>query len=303
MKVVIDADQMIYSCGFAAEGEPLSHSLKLVKNKIEEILSVTGADEYEIYLEGKGNWREDMAWDYKANRTSRKPTHFADIRTYLMENWDAKEVFNMETDDMVSMKLWEDFRDNEGKGVILSSVDKDLKNTPGWHYNPMKQEKFWVNEDQARRHYWWQVLAGDRTDNIPGLPFCGKATRDKFGLTRAAAKGCGAASAKAILSQSEKHEEEPNVYEAYVHWAIEADVDRDRCFDYLCEQMALLWMVRELDEYGDPVLPQANGAMFDDIWETVEKDLAKGKGAEGEGKSENSDTPEQEARDEEAGVE
>jgi len=61
--------------------------------------------------------------------------------------------------------------------------------------------------------------------------------------------------------------------------------------------------VRELDEYGDPVLPQANGAMFDDIWETVEKDLAKGKGEEREGKSENSDTPEQEAGDEEAGVE
>lgn len=194
-KVIIDGDQMVYSCGFASEGEPISHTLRLLRNKMEQIIADTGASEYELYLEGKGNFREALDWDYKGTRPNRKPASFDECKEYLQNVWNAKLVEGMETDDMVSIRLYE-----SGTDTILSSPDKDLKNTPGWHYNPNKRDIFHVSEEQAERHFWFQMLMGDRVDNIKGLPYCATRTVDRLKLTKAARKGCGEATAKRIIS-------------------------------------------------------------------------------------------------------
>ena len=50
MHVAIDIDQTIYSCGFAAEGEDISHALGNVKRKIQEIIQNTNADTWSIHM-------------------------------------------------------------------------------------------------------------------------------------------------------------------------------------------------------------------------------------------------------------
>lgn len=261
MKVVIDGDQMLYACGFAAEGEPLSHSLKLLKNAINEILKDCRTESYELYISGKDNFRDDIAVTqvYKGNRDNRKPEFYGDMVHYLISAWGAQPVNGMETDDMVSIRLWEDFvacgGDKDKATIILSSPDKDLKNTPGWHYNPRTKKLQWFTEEQSMRHFWFQMLFGDRVDHVKGLPYLPVEKCEEWGVTKRAAKGVGEASAKQIMSDTQTAEEaEKRVWEAYRAWGEDAGLDEEEVTAYFTEQANLLWMVRELNEFNEPVM-------------------------------------------------
>lgn len=277
MKVVIDADQMVYSCGFAAEGEPLANALHLVKKAHARILENSGADEYEMFIGGDGNFREEVAITatYKGTRTGRKPEFYKEIRQFMIDNLGAQQVDGMEADDRVSMLLWQDFCKADGDKdlttIIVSSGDKDLNNTPGWHYHPVKETKYWVSPKQAERHFYYQMLAGDRVDNIKGLPYCTEFIRDKYKLSKAAAKGCGDGSAKKIMEASAYFIEA--VYECYCHWALSAGLDLTYLGEYMAEQGGLLWMVREFDALGDPVLWKPDLNLLAESWSKARGDL------------------------------
>lgn len=48
--------------------------------------------------------------------------------------------------------------------TCICTTDKDLLGTAGWHYNWDKQDKpSWVTEEEARRFFYWQMLTGDKT--------------------------------------------------------------------------------------------------------------------------------------------
>lgn len=267
MKVVVDGDQMIYACGFASEGEPHSHTFKLLKNAMNQILADCGTEEYELYIGGKGNFREDIDFAYKANRTARKPESYEACREYLINNWGANVCDGMETDDVVSMKLWEDYVSTGGENIILSSPDKDLNNTPGWHYNPRSREKRFISPQQADRHFWMQMLWGDRVDNIPGLPVTPHKIIEEYGLSKHARRGCGEGTAKKLM-KAEPTNYINMVYRCYVLYCLEEGWDKDAGFEYLEQQGQLLHMLREVDEFGEPKMWQAHGALWDDIWET-----------------------------------
>lgn len=59
---------------------------------------------------------------------------------------------------------------------VVVSPDKDMKNLAGWHYNPNKKELVIVDEDAASYNFWLQMLMGDTTDGIPGIPKIGPKT-------------------------------------------------------------------------------------------------------------------------------
>ena len=258
MHVVIDADQLIYSAGFAAKGEPLSHVLNLVKKGIAKIIEGSGAKTHQLYIGGSGNFREELTFDYKANRTADKPEYYAEIKQYMRDTHDAITVDGMETDDMVSVILYEDFvryaGDKNLTTIILSSPDKDLKNTPGWHHNPRTDEVFWVTEEQAGRHFWYQMALGDSSDNIKGLPYCTDEMIFKYSLPKSARRGCGKATARKLLEQTTSVEEAKQaVTECYIAWGESEEWSDNQTYDYMNLQGKLLWMCRELDEVGDPI--------------------------------------------------
>ncbi len=271
MHCVIDAEQMIYACGFASKGEPLSHTLKLIKNKIEEIIKHSGADTYQVYIEGKGNFREEIAFTkgYKANRKAEKPPTFEDCKEYMRNVWGAIEVEGMETDDQVSILLYENFALGL-QDVILSSPDKDLKNTPGWHYYPATKEKVWISENQAMRHFCFQLLTGDGVDNIPGLPYTSANTRAVYGIRKT--KGCGKVSAKKILAESATWEIAlEDVVVAYLSWGEEEGMSEVQTLEYFMEQARLLWMVRELDSEDKPVMFELSEEIYDRARDRIPK--------------------------------
>jgi hypothetical protein len=258
MHCVIDGDQMLYACGFASKGEPISHTLRLIKNKLNEIIEHSQCDTYQVYVEGKGNFRESIAYTkgYKANRTSDKPPSFDEAKQYMVDVWNAELVEGMETDDMVSILLYQDYlctMGGDAPSVVLSSPDKDLNNTPGWHYRPRTKELEWITENQADRHFAFQLLTGDGVDNIPGLPLVASSTRMKYGLRKA--KGCGKVSARGILEESKATGNAlEDVVLAYLEWGAEIGWSHEATLIYFMEQAQLLWMVRELDHSGNPVM-------------------------------------------------
>ena len=63
---------------------------------------------------------------------------------------------------------------------IIVSIDKDLLQLPGRHYNFVKDLFTNVSEEQGLRTFYLQLLTGDRSDNIPGLSGVGPKTAEKL---------------------------------------------------------------------------------------------------------------------------
>ena len=271
-RAIIDGDYYLYAAGFATEGEPVSHSCQALKTMIRNILEELGISEYQIYISGKGNFREDVAVSqgYKANRSRKKPTNYEEMRSYLKDAMGAQEVDGMEADDKVSMLLWEDYIRCGGvkpqAEVVCCSVDKDLNNTPGWHYQSTKKKLFWVNERQALRHFWYQMLAGDKVDNIQGLPDGTDYIRATYGLRKY--PGFGDGSAKKVLAKTITAAEAAEAaITCYISWGVEQGLSKASIREYIVEQGLLLWMARELDPFGQPDLFELDEEMYDRLYD------------------------------------
>ena len=124
--------------------------------------------DYQGFLTGSNNYRKEIAVTapYKGNRTADKPIHYDLIREYLIKAWGCIVVEDQEADDAIGIKAYE-IRDIDE--YIIMSIDKDLDMIRGWHYNFIKDKKYLIDDLQAIRHFYTQILTGDRVDNIVGL--------------------------------------------------------------------------------------------------------------------------------------
>jgi len=227
---IIDADPIVYACGFAGEHhtyyltvkgehgpratfdyktemkrwateagldedqwdyedmldvEPLANVLSTAKKRLHSIIDNTGATSTRLFLTGGKQFRKEIYPEYKANRPSTKPFYYKEIREYLIDTWEAEVIDVFEADDacatlQVALK---------GKSVICT-IDKDLLQVPGRHYNYDTGEEHFVNnfghieinfarkvvKGWGRKFFYAQMLMGDATDNIKGIPKVGPAT-------------------------------------------------------------------------------------------------------------------------------
>lgn len=180
------------------EIEPLENCLYLVRQDIYGILEAVRASSYKVFIKGEGNFRNEISKTrvYKGNRDAlHRPKYERDIREYLIGKWGAVVVNDMEADDAIAMEQAEDIEEclvprgmdpntDEilyGKfATIICAIDKDFNQVPGWHYNFSKKDKYWVSEEDALRFFYQQLLTGDPSDNIQGIPGCGPKTAEKL---------------------------------------------------------------------------------------------------------------------------
>ena len=140
-----------------------------------------------IFDSAKKNFRNDIYSDYKANRTE-APEDLAPQFEYIRKavkafNLPSIELINYEADDLIATYA-KQIRDAGAKVTVISS-DKDLMQLVSDKirlYDPMKSkvlgekevfEKFGVKPNQVIDV---QSLAGDSSDNIPGVPGIGVKT-------------------------------------------------------------------------------------------------------------------------------
>jgi hypothetical protein len=174
---LVDADFLVYRVGFAVKDEePLEYALATVRSSLHNIYDrfPDRKEAVRIFLSGEGNFREEIATQqvYKGNRDpAAKPKYYDDIRQYMIDHHGAETVDGMEAEDAASIAHYA----RKKRDTVLVGQDKDLLCIPGWHYNPVKDELFYVTKPEADYWFWGQVLSGDRTDNIPGLPGLGEA--------------------------------------------------------------------------------------------------------------------------------
>lgn len=144
--------------------EDVSHALANVKSTVAKILDKTDCNEYVVFLSSGDNFRNDIATiqGYKANRKdARKPEHYEAIWDYLTTYYGAITLKSIESDDALAMC--------QTKDTVICSIDKDLLQVPGFHYDWVGDYKTLVSPDVGLRKLYQQVLTGDSTDNIPGI--------------------------------------------------------------------------------------------------------------------------------------
>lgn len=163
--VNIDGDIIVYSVGFAGEGDPVAFVLDAVNKRVKSIVEACKADTYSVLLTGSGNYRKEIATikPYKGNRNdSAKPTLYEDIRQHLLKKHNGEVITGEEADDQLGIRAVK-------HGHIIATIDKDLNTVPGVHYNWSKDELYDVSEEEAMHFFYTQMLTGDPTDNIPSM--------------------------------------------------------------------------------------------------------------------------------------
>lgn len=151
MIALVDGDVMCYRIAFSCKDDSESQAITTMANFLENILMTQlGLENWEVFLTGKTNFRKDIAVTapYKGNRIQEKPAHLEMLRNYLVTAWGAKMSIDEEADDLIAIRATE-LQDD----CIIVSVDKDFNQVAGWHYNFVKQDKYYVSEEQGLRFF------------------------------------------------------------------------------------------------------------------------------------------------------
>jgi len=146
------------------------------KHTLEKLADNLGPECVSVYLDGEGNYRNDVATfkKYKGNRDQmRRPSKYNELRQYLVDHWGAILVTGEETDDALG-------KEQDVGSTIICSIDKDLLQIPGHHYNFVKELHTTTSPEYGEYLFWCQVLTGDASDNIFGCPSIGPKTAGKI---------------------------------------------------------------------------------------------------------------------------
>ena len=222
MKALIDGDILVYRMGFASENETESIAVARCGEFIEDLLLFNGFGDYQGYLTGKTNFRNEIAVTapYKGNRKSAKPKHYQLLRDYMESAWSFTMIEDQEADDAIGIEAYA----MEVGEYCICSIDKDLDMLRGDHYNFVKDQRYFITEEEGIKNFYKQLLMGDRVDNIIGI------------------KGIGTVKAERLLKEC-KNENEMylTVLEAY-------DGNAER----VLENGRLLWIRRQPQQLWTP---------------------------------------------------
>ena len=142
---------------------------------LQRCLDAVKAESYQLWLSGEENFRKEIYPLYKANRLDKpRPRHLEPLRQYLVETWGARLTEGYEADDALGIAATE-----LGENCTICSIDKDLLQIPGYHWNFVKEVYQVVNNQQALQRFFTQCLTGDSSDNVKGVSGIGpvKASR------------------------------------------------------------------------------------------------------------------------------
>ena len=169
---LIDGDSLIY---YEMKKHTLEEALAGIDMRIKQMLNITGCTHYAGFLTKGKCFRYKVASTkpYKYNRRRDDlPIIFPAIKEYLIQHWKFLWYPELEADDLVSIY-------HDPMKTIICSPDKDvLYQNKVNNYNYAKGEFVPVDENDATKFLWKQVLMGDSTDGIQGIPKVGPKTAD-----------------------------------------------------------------------------------------------------------------------------
>ena len=153
------------------EVQPLSFCLETAKRFVNNVMKTVGATHYEIYVEGKGNFRKDLPLidRYKERDHSVRPRWLSETKEYYQRVMGAIRVSGRETDDFVQQRLFELY--NQGVKAVVLSNDKDVKQNITYDitvYNPDDKS---VTDYEGGVGALWETSAGIKGSGVKWLMF------------------------------------------------------------------------------------------------------------------------------------
>lgn len=179
-RILVDGDIVAFraaaSCekrenGQVVNVEPLHIAIARADEILHGLMESLHCRDMDQFISGENNFRYNLYPEYKANRTQPKPRWLEHVKEHLVKNWGAQVTDGWEADDAIAMNMKE--------GYVIATIDKDMRQIPGWHFNFVKDELSHVSEREGIYNFYWHVLVGDSADNIKGCNKIGpvKATR------------------------------------------------------------------------------------------------------------------------------
>lgn len=178
---LIDADGIAYK--IAAANEDLNDFAKLEALAVEYInfvVSNTASTHALLFIKGTNNFRKKIATirPYKGNRIPKRIKWLEPMYFILENKFLAVQSHNAEADDYVSSAA-KYFRQLDVPYIVCSH-DKDLKQIEGEHFDLNEFEFLTIDQTSAAYRLYYQILTGDSSDNIQGLPRVGVKTAAKI---------------------------------------------------------------------------------------------------------------------------
>jgi DNA polymerase-1 len=188
MLALIDGDIVAYRVGWTTENDDFPIARFRADEMLDGILLDTGATEFTVWLSDRAenNFRYKIYPEYKANRKDLpRPRHLEALKEYLITRWGARIALGMEADDALGIEQCRTRYDDKGYEILnctttICSIDKDLQQIPGNHYNFVKKEHSFVTPEEAIQNFYKQILTGDTADNIKGAKGIGPVRAGKI---------------------------------------------------------------------------------------------------------------------------
>ena len=178
MRLLIDADFIVYKCCAACETEidygedvifvtsNFSDAYNAVKREIQQIQDVFGSFSKPIlFFSDFKNFRKKISPDYKGHRNRKKPCGYKRVIRNLKIEYDVCIMPELEADDAMGIYA------TKLTGNIIVSPDKDMRQIPGKLYN--LEDTTTITPEEGARWHLIQTLAGDQTDGYSGVPGIG----------------------------------------------------------------------------------------------------------------------------------
>lgn len=144
------------------------------------ILKKTQCDQYRIALSASRSFRYDILSSYKHNRINTvKPVLYPKLKEVLL-GLNAIVKPKLEADDVLGIMTTKAAL-SDAYRYIVCSIDKDLKQIPGWHFNWEKDSSpRYITLAEADKFFYLQALMGDPGDGYSGCPRIGPRKAEKI---------------------------------------------------------------------------------------------------------------------------
>jgi 5'-3' exonuclease len=157
--------------------EYLKETWENFKNDLVRLLDAVYSTDYLAAVKGVNNFRNLIYPEYKMNRhkdPNKQNMFVPTIRQLAVAEGIAVPADGREADDL--LRIWAEEARAANQDYIICSIDKDLRCIPGKHYymKTGKERIFEMSEEAALKFYYTQLLKGDPTDNILGVPRVGE---------------------------------------------------------------------------------------------------------------------------------
>lgn len=275
-------DRTEISPDFESTEAAIDNSVKFMDYAVGKIKKSCDSDDYKLVISaGDGNYRDNHAktQKYKGNRGD-KPVLFSEVREAFIDKYKSKVELssNCEAEDLLGhvakKELDEKGKDFENWDICISFIDKDVKNVYAPSFNYDKPEDGWrfPTEEDCLFELISQVVAGDPTDDITGLPNLTEEVTSEFGMRKS--KGCGKTTGENLIkgcSVKEMWERAVFAYQSYyrmdtIKWKDFTGADLEWTWlDYM-QETAILVKMQEYEghEYSVKDVLDGHGILYED---------------------------------------